>query len=432
MTPEDQARLLAQGTEEVLPEGGLLARLERCARDKRPLRVKQGFDPTAPDIHLGHTVGMRKLRRFQDLGHQVVLIVGDYTGMVGDPSGRSKTRPQLTEAEVEANARTYLEQFYRVLERAPRPPRLPVEIHRNGEWFSTMRFMEIMKLASEYTVARLLERDDFAKRFKAGHPIGVHELMYPLMQGFDSVAIRADVELGGTEQKFNLLVGRALQEVRGQEPQLVMTVPILPGLDGVQRMSKSLGNYVGISESPAEMFGKIMSLPDALMEDYWRLVTDADERELREVRAALGDAAVNPMTVKRRLAHRIVLMYHGAEAARRAEQDFETQFSRRETPEHLEEFHRAAVMAAVGNAPRAGVVELLVAAGFAASKGAARRLVAQGAVRIDGERVTALDAPVDLDAVFVVRAGRRMKRYRPAPEAGSGPAGGAEGRAAGS
>src|SRR6266850_1041532 len=258
MTPDEQAAELTRGTEEVLPREELLARLRACAKEKRPLRVKQGFDPTAPDIHIGHAVGLRKLRQFQDLGHQVVLIVGDYTGRVGDPSGRSKTRPQLSEDEIERNATTYLEQFYRVLERAPKPPRLAVEVHRNGEWFSRMSFMEVMGLASEYTLAQLLERDDFAKRYAAGHAIGVHELMYPLMQGYDSVAIRSDVELGGTDQKFNLLVGRVLQGVNAQPPQIVMTMPLLPGLDGVQRMSKSLGNYVGVTDVPADMFGKIM------------------------------------------------------------------------------------------------------------------------------------------------------------------------------
>src|SRR5262245_20032243 len=237
MDAEAQVRILSRGTEEILPEGALLDRLRVCERERRPLRVKQGFDPTAPDIHLGHAVGLRKLREFQELGHQVVLIVGDYTGLVGDPSGRSKTRPQLTEAEVESNARTYLEQFFRVVERDPQPPRLGVEVHRNSKWLAAMSSIDLIRLASHYTVARMLERDDFAKRYAAQQPISLHELIYPLLVGYDSVAIRADLEMGATEQKFNLLVGRVLQEIHGQAPQIILTMPVLPGLDGVQRMS---------------------------------------------------------------------------------------------------------------------------------------------------------------------------------------------------
>jgi tyrosyl-tRNA synthetase len=415
MSPDDQLALLARGTVEILPDAdALLERLRLGAREGRPLRVKQGFDPTAPDIHLGHTVGLRKLRQFQDLGHQVVLIVGDYTGMVGDPSGRSKVRPQLTQPEVEAHARTYLEQFFRVLDPAPAAPRLPVEVHRNGEWFSVMDFMGVMRLASQYTVARVLERDDFAKRMRDQQPISLHELFYPIMQGYDSVAIRADVELGATEQKFNLLVGRVLQETHGQRPQIALTLPVLPGLDGVQRMSKSLGNYIGVTDAPADMFGKVMSLPDAVMGLYWRLVTDADEAELATQERALADAAVNPMSVKKQLGHRIVRLYHGDAAADGAQQDFELQFSRRETPEHLEEFGPEDLAKALGHAPIAGIVEVLVASGIAASKSAARRLVAQNAVSVDGQKIVALDAEIDQGRPFVVRAGRQMKRFRPA------------------
>jgi tyrosyl-tRNA synthetase len=406
LTPEEQAAALAQGTEEILPQGELLARLEVCARARRPLRVKQGFDPTAPDIHIGHAVGLRKLRQFQDLGHQVVLIVGDYTGRVGDPSGRSKTRPQLSDEEIERNAATYFEQFYRVLERAPKPPRLAVEIHRNGEWFSRMTFMEVMKLASEYTVAQLLERDDFAKRYAAGHAIGVHELMYPLMQGYDSVAIRSDLELGGTDQKFNLLVGRVLQELDGQPPQLVMTMPLLPGLDGVQRMSKSLGNYVGLTDAPADMFGKIMSLPDAAMPVFWRLATDALPEELARVSRELADPALNPMAVKKRLAGRIVTMYHGAAAAARAQGDFEKQFSRHEVPDELPVW-------TADSADEMGIKDLLVRAGLARSGSEAWRAVDQGAVSIDQVRVSDRNHRQELGRPFVLRLGRRMIRVLP-------------------
>ena len=413
MTAEQQLELLAVGTEDLLPDGALLERLRSAEREHRPLRVKQGFDPTAPDIHLGHTVGLRKLRQFQDLGHQVVLIVGDYTGMVGDPSGRNKARPQLTADAVENNARTYLEQFYRVLDRAPAAPRLPVEVHRNGEWFSKMSFMDVIQLASRSTVARMLERDDFAERYSAKAPIGIHELLYPLMQGYDSVAIRADVELGATEQKFNLLVGRLLQEIHAQPPQVVMTLPVLPGLDGVQRMSKSLGNYIGVTDAPADMFGKVMRLPDGVMSLYWRLVTDADAVERADIDAALADGARNPMEIKKRLGHRIVRMYHGDDAAAAAQEAFAAQFSRREVPADLEEFGRSDLARVAKDASAATIVDALVASGISDSRSAARRLVEQKAVRVDEALVESWDKAVDPGTTFVLRAGRKMKRYKP-------------------
>jgi tyrosyl-tRNA synthetase len=405
MTPEAQYEVLARGTEEILPEGELLRRLRERAREARPLRVKQGFDPTAPDIHLGHTVGLRKLRQFQDLGHQVVLIVGDYTGLVGDPSGRSKTRPRLTPAEIESNSTTYLDQFFRVLEENPQPPRLPVEIHRNGEWFSRMSFAQILELTSQYTVARLLERDDFTTRMAARQPIGLHELLYPLMQGQDSVEIRADVELGATEQKFNLLVGRALQELHGQLPQIAMTLPVLVGLDGLQRMSKSAGNYIGVTDPAGEMYGKVMSIPDHVMGDFWKLATDVTPEELAEIVRALRDPQLNPMEVKQRLAARIVRMYHGEEAAARAARDFDTQFRRRDVPEDL-----AVRQIAAGEI---GIKDLLVAAGLATSGSAAWRAVDQGAVSIDGARITDRRHVQRVAGPIVVRLGRRMVRVEP-------------------
>ena len=415
MSPEQQFQILSRGAEEILPEGALLARLQACRREGRPLRVKQGFDPTAPDIHLGHTVGLRKLRQFQDLGHQVVLIVGDYTGLVGDPSGRSRTRPRLTQDELDANAATYLAQFFRVLERDPEPPRLPVEIHRNGEWFAPMSFVEVLELVSQYTVSQLLERDDFAKRFESEQPIGVHELLYPLMQGYDSVAIRADVELGATEQKYNLLVGRELQRVHGQPEQIVLLLPILPGTDGVQRMSKSLGNYVGVTDPPGEMFGKVMSIPDSVMMAFWKLATDATDGELGEIEGRLNAAGVNPMETKKLLGHRLVSMYHGAGAADGAQRDFETQFSRRDVPEHLEEFGRDAVRRVARSPDRPSLFDFAVASGIAPSGSAVRRLVEQGAVHLDGERMTAWEATVDPNTSHVLRIGRKMKRYVPDP-----------------
>ena len=405
MTPEEQHELLARGTEEILPEGELLRRLQARARESRPLRVKQGFDPTAPDIHLGHTVGLRKLRQFQDLGHQVILIVGDYTGLVGDPSGRSKTRPRLTPAEIESNSTTYLDQFYRVLERNPKPPRLPVEVHRNGDWFGRMGFAEVLELTSQYTVARMLERDDFAKRMAAQQPISLHELLYPLLVGHDSVEIRADVELGATEQKFNLLVGRVLQELHHQPPQIIMTLPVLVGLDGTQRMSKSLGNYIGVTDAPADMYGKVMSLPDRVMDAYWKLVTDATPEELAEIERALADTARNPMEIKQQLAARIVRMYHGDEASARAARDFDAQFRRRDVPEDL----------AVHELPAGeiGIKDLLVATGLAASGSAAWRAVDQGAVSIDGARITDRRYVQRVSGPLVLRLGRRMVRVEP-------------------
>jgi tyrosyl-tRNA synthetase len=415
MTPEEQVAILSRGTEEILPEGELLARLKRYAAEKRPLRVKQGFDPTAPDIHLGHSVGLRKLRQFQDLGHQIVLIVGDYTGMVGDPSGVKKTRPQLTPDEIEHNAATYLDQFFRVLERDPRPPRLPVEVQRNGAWFSKMTFMDVMRLASQTTVARVLERDDFAKRYAAQQPISLHELFYPIMVAYDSVAIRADVELGATEQKFNLLGGRVMQELHGQAPQIIMTVPVLPGLDGVERMSKSLGNYIGVSEPPGEMYGKVMSLPDGAMRTYWQLVTDADAAELAAVDRDLADAQVNPMTVKKRLARRIARMYHGEDAAAQAERDFEAQFSRRENPETIEEYSLPQLENDLGDEVEiGGIVDHIVGSGIAETRSAARRLIEQKAVRLNDDLTLDVHLKVRLDKRrgLVLRVGRKLRRYK--------------------
>jgi len=286
---ERQLEVIRSGIEELIPEEELVRKLERSIATKTPLRVKQGFDPTAPDIHLGHTIGLRKLRQFQDLGHQVVLIVGSYTALVGDPSGRSATRPTLTEETVNANAQTYLDQFFKVVDKER------TEVRWNGEWFKAMSFVDVLKLTSRFTVARILERDDFNIRFKQGEPISVHELLYPLMQAYDSVIIRADVEIGATEQKFNLLAGRDIQTAYGVEPQVILTLPVLEGTDGVRRMSKSLGNYIGIAEPPKEIYGKVMSLPDKLIERYFRLATDALPQELEEVARSLRGGRAKPI-----------------------------------------------------------------------------------------------------------------------------------------
>jgi tyrosyl-tRNA synthetase len=278
---ERQLAVIRSGVEELIPEAELVRKLERSLATKTPLRVKQGFDPTAPDIHLGHTIGLRKLRQFQELGHQVVLIVGDFTALVGDPSGRSQTRPKLSEEQVKANAKTYLDQFFTVVDKNR------TEVRRNGEWLRALTLADILRLASQMTIARILERDDFEKRYKAGEPIGVHELLYPLMVAYDSVVIRADVEIGATEQKYNLLTGRDIQTAHGVEPQVILTLPVLEGTDGVRRMSKSIGNYIGVAEPPKEIYGKVMSLPDALIVRYFRLVTDATTQEVEEAARAL-------------------------------------------------------------------------------------------------------------------------------------------------
>jgi tyrosyl-tRNA synthetase len=324
---------------------------------------------------------------------------------VGDPTGRSKTRPTLDEAQIESNARTYLEQFHRVLDPDPKPPRLKVEIHRNSEWFSGMSFLDVIKLTSRYTVARVLERDDFAKRVAAHQPIGIHELLYPLMQGHDSVAIRADVELGGTDQKFNLLVGRVLQELDGQPAQVIMTTPILPGLDGVQRMSKSLGNYVGVTDAPSDMFGKLMSIPDDAMPVYLRLAARLSPEEADAVIAAIAAGAVHPMRAKKDLAGRIVRLYHGEASAEAAERDFDAQFSRREAPSDLQVW----VPAADANGEM-GIKDLLVKTGLATSGSAAWRAVDQGAVSVDGVRITDRHHRQKLLQSFVLRMGRKMVR----------------------
>ena len=396
-----QLAVIRRGTEEILPEAEFLRKLERSITTGVPLRVKQGFDPTAPDIHLGHTIGLRKLRAFQDLGHQVVLIVGSYTALVGDPSGRSATRPRLTEEAVRANAETYLDQFFKGVDRDR------TEVRWNGEWFSEMNFKEILHLAAQFTVARMLERDDFEKRYRAGEPISVHEFLYPLMQAYDSVVIRSDVEIGATEQKFNLLAGRDIQTAYGQEPQAILTLPVLEGLDGVRRMSKSLGNYIGIAEPPREIFGKAMSLPDRLIGRYFRIATDATPAECDEADRALADTSVNPMAWKKSLAHRLVRMYHGAEDADRARDEFEKQFSRRETPSEM-----PVVQVAPGKFRARDLMMRAFPDQYTGS--AAGALFKQGAVHVNGERV--LDPASELElapgetGALVFKVGRKYAK----------------------
>jgi tyrosyl-tRNA synthetase len=365
MTVDEQVAAIRRGTTQIFPEGELADRL----RVGRPLRVKLGVDPTAPDLHLGHTVVLQKLRQLQDLGHVGVLIVGDYTALIGDPSGRSATRPQITAEQVDEHARTYQEQVFKILD----PSR--TEMHRNGEWFAGMRLDEVIRLAGQMTVARMLERDDFEKRYKAGNPISLHELLYPRMQGWDSVMIRSDIEIGGTDQTFNLLVGRDLQRSAGQAGQIALTLPLLEGTDGVQKMSKSLGNQVGIAEDPREMFGKIMSVSDALM-TRWAELLVADEPEWK------GQSADHPLERKKTLASVLVRRFHGPESASEGRRFFEERFQQRKDVDPMPIVIRT-------REPELLIIHLLKEAGLAASTSAARRLVSEGAVKVDGQVVGA-------------------------------------------
>ncbi len=387
--------LIKHGVVEIIPEEELVKKIENSIKTGKPLKVKLGCDPTKPDLHLGHSVVLRKLRHFQELGHIAVLIIGDFTAMIGDPSGRSKTRPQLSFEETRINGQTYFEQAKKIL----LPER--VEIRYNSEWLGKMTFEDVIRLASKYTVARMLERDDFSKRYKSGEPISIHELLYPLAQAMDSVAIEADVELGGTDQKFNLLVGRDIQREFGQEPQVIITMPLLVGTDGVEKMSKSLDNYIAFNDPPFEMYGKTMSIPDELIYDYFLLTTDLPPTEIEKIKKQLNDPNVNPRDLKRRLAWELVRMYHGIEEANKAQEEFDKIFVRKEIPEEIEEFEIEQ-----GNG-KIRVVELLVQTGLAKSKSEAKRLIQLGGVSIDGVKIDDIDAIVELDKSFVIKVGKR-------------------------
>ena len=370
------SRLLA-GAADVIPRDGLE---EKLSLD-RPLRVKLGIDPSRPDLHLGHAVVLRKLRHFQDAGHVAVLIVGDFTGRVGDPSGQSETRPFLTEEEIDANATTYLEQAGKILDTSA------AEIRRNSEWLAKMSMADVLRLTSSYTVARMLERDDFAKRYEEGKPISVVEFLYPLMQAMDSVAVRADVELGGTDQTFNLLVGRDIQRAYGQDPQVVLTMPLLEGIDGERKMSKSFDNWVALTDPPDEMFGKLMRIPDRLIPKYLLLAADVDPDEVARIEAGLADGSLKPVEQKRRLARDVVDLYHGPGAGDEAERRFDRVHRERDMPEQIEE----AEIPPDALKRKDGLIwlpQLLAALGLAPSNSAARRLIEQGGVRLDGELVT--------------------------------------------
>ncbi len=401
---QEQCDLLMRGVEEVVPEGSLPELLKRARDEDRPLRVKLGIDPTSSDLHLGFAVVLRKLRQFQDLGHIACLVVGDFTASIGDPSERSKTRPILTREEIEANVHTYEQQLYRILD----PDR--TELLYNGDWLGEMSFADVVKLCSKYTVARLLERDDFAKRYSGEQPIGVHELLYPLCQGQDSVAIRADIELGGTDQKFNNLVGRDLQRADEQEPQVVMLTPLLVGLDGVEKMSKSLGNFVGIDEPPSEQFGKIMSLADDLMDPYFRLATLVPLEEVESIVSGVNTGDMHPMDAKFRLAREIVALYYDEAAAEKAEEEFKRVFRSRDVPEDMPDLVVSEDALADGSIR---ITALIALAGFASSNRESRQLVQQGAVSIDGERVSDPMAAITPTEGAVLKVGkRRFARLR--------------------
>ncbi|HEQ60264.1 MAG TPA: tyrosine--tRNA ligase [Firmicutes bacterium] len=387
-------KIITRGVAEIIPEADLVDKLTRAKKERRALKVKVGFDPTAPHVHLGWTVILRKMRQFQDLGHEVTFLFGDFTAMIGDPSGRSKTRRQLSREEVLENARDYEKQIYKVLD----PQR--TKIRFNSEWLAAMSSSDVVRLAGHYTVARMLERDDFQKRFAAREPISIHEFLYPLMQGYDSVALQCDLELGGSDQKFNLLVGRDLMRDYGLEPQATLTMPLLVGLDGEQKMSQSLGNYVGITEPPREMFGKLMSIPDGLIVDYLTLLTDVPMEEIEQLERSMKEGA-NPRDVKARLAREIITLYHDAGAAREAEEEFNRMFREKGLPDEIPEFE---VASEGGTIP---LFKVLGQTGLCRSNSDARRQIQQGAVSINGERVGDVEAALSAGAEVLLKVGKR-------------------------
>ncbi|MEO6335045.1 MAG: tyrosine--tRNA ligase [Pyrinomonadaceae bacterium] len=382
MTIDEQLTLLKKGAVDLIREEDLKAKLERSAETGKPLRVKLGLDPTAPDIHLGHTVVIRKLRTFQDLGHTVIFLIGDFTGMIGDPSGKNVTRPPLSREQINANAETYKAQMFRLLD----PEK--TEIRFNGEWMDKFGAVDFVKLAAKTTVKQILERDDFTRRMADEKPISLHELLYPLVQGFDSVALEADVELGGTDQKFNLLMGRNLQREFDQEPQVIITTPLLEGLDGVNKMSKSLDNYIGIEELPDQMFGKVMSISDELMWSYYELLTDTTIDEINVLKFKCESEAEHPRDLKVALAKSIITDLHSEQAAEKAEEEFNRRFVNKEIPDEIEE--RALAPG------KRKLVGLLTETGLASSKGEARRLIEQGGVKINGEKASATNAEIEI------------------------------------
>jgi len=405
---DEQMDLLQKGAAEIIRVSDLRERLEESRKTGRPLRVKAGFDPTAPDLHLGHTVLMRKLRHFQQLGHTVIFLVGDFTSLIGDPTGRNVTRKPLTREQIDANAETYKQQVFKILDERV------TEVRYNSEWLGKLGYEQTIRLTSHFTVSQMLERDEFHKRFQAEQPISLHEMLYPVMQGYDSVALECDVELGGTDQRFNLGCGRELQRHYGQKPQIVLMTPILEGLDGVQKMSKSLNNAIGINEPPAEMYGKLMSISDELMWKYWVFLTDLRQSEVDALQADVAAGKVHPMDVKKRLARTITAGFHGDEAAQHADENWARMFQQKSVAEDLEEVHIAYADLVNPSCPpgelQIRVSKLLLQTGLATSGAEASRKLAEKAVKIDGEVVTNAAFPVDtLPVRLVVRLGKRAK-----------------------
>jgi tyrosyl-tRNA synthetase len=396
-----QLEVICQGTDDILTKEELEKMLAESIKNDKPLKVKLGLDPTAPDIHLGHTVVLNKLRQFQDLGHKAVLIIGDYTARIGDPSGRSALRPKLEPETIEKNAKTYMSQAFKILDSNK------VDVVRNSEWLKPLRLEDILGLTSKFTVARMLERDDFKKRFKGNIPIAIMEFLYPIMQAYDSVAVKADIELGGTDQRFNLLVGRELQKEFGQRSQIAITMPILVGVDGTDKMSKSLGNYIGVTEAPGEIFGKIMSIPDSIMIDYYRLLTRLPKSDIDRIEEGIMTKGENPVFSKRKMAKIIIEYLYDKNSAETAEMDFDKVFKAKETPEQIDEY---VLMPDDFSGGGVKLVSILTASGLTASNGEAKRLIASGSIRIENEPVSDpnLLLPVDMIAGKVIKRGKRF------------------------
>lgn len=390
----EQMDIIKRGVVEIIPENELVKKIEKSLKTSKPLNIKLGCDPSRPDLHIGHSVVLRKLAQFQQLGHQAILIIGDFTGMIGDPSGRNATRPALSLQQTRVNGDSYFQQASKILSKEK------TKIVYNSDWLSKMSFEDVIKLASKYTVARMIERDDFTKRFKSGEPISIHEFLYPLAQAMDSVAIESDVELGGTDQKFNLLVGRDIQREYRIEPQVILTMPLLIGTDGVEKMSKSYDNYIGISDEPKQIYGKTLSIPDDLIYIYFELGTDVSNQTLLEIKDKLKDGKTNPRDIKRDLAKKLVAMYYDDESAKAAEQEFDNIFINKGLPDELEEFK-------IDDNKKINILDLIILVNFAPSKGEARRLVTQGGVSIDGEKINDVQKSIILQKDMILKVGKR-------------------------
>ncbi len=388
----EQMDILKRGVEEIIPEEELVKKLEQSVNDSKPLIIKLGCDPSRPDLHIGHAVVLRKLRQFQDFGHTGILLIGDFTAMIGDPTGRNKTRPQLTIEETRDNAQSYIEQAEAVLNLKS------LKVVYNSDWLGKMDFSEVIKLASHYTVARILERDDFTKRYKEGQPISIHEFLYPLAQGYDSVLLTSDVELGGTDQKFNLLVGRELQKTYGQEPQVIITTPLLEGTDGVEKMSKSYDNYIGLTDTPGEIYGRTLSIPDELIIRYFEFGTEISIIELKEIKMKLHDDKTNPRDLKRQLARELVTLYHSESDAQKAEQEFDNLFIKKDIPDKMPEYNSQ-----LGEK----LVEIMVKNNLVGSNGEARRMISQGAVKLDGIKIDDIHCTLSDKNPTVLKVGKR-------------------------